>query len=263
MKSYFSLLALLAIFSSCENHDIQPQVKQSRLKSLTSSFEHEEGNFQPSSQTVFVYGSDGRLSQKLHYTYDVAGDNFTIFSTANFTFNGDQLANIVETIGTSQTKTTTFEYSHDKLEAIHIDDEVDTDAAIQYLESDIIEILYTHSNGRSFRYRISFPNKNIVTEQTFDDSGNLSSEIVNEFDSGINPFSLLGYADPFFSNFSPNNKIKSQSEYYSSAFPQLVPADYEYIYNEKNLPTQQITAYKSYPNGQTTRHMKNVFEYEN
>jgi hypothetical protein len=263
MKTYFSLLALLAIFSACENHDIKPQVKHSRLKSVTSSFEYEEGNFQPSSQTVFVYDSDGKLSQKLYYTYDVVADNFSLFSTANFTFNGDQLEKIVETIGTSQTKTTTFEYANDQLTEIDIDDEVDTHAVLQYLENDVIEILYTHSNGRSFRYRISFPNKNIVTEQTFDDSGNLSSEIVNEFDSGINPLSLLGYDDPFFSNFSPNNKIKSQSEYYSSAFPQLVPVDYEYIYNEKNLPTQQITAYKSYPNGQTTRHMKNVFEYEN
>jgi hypothetical protein len=261
MKPQVALLVLLAIFSGCENNDITPEARVIHLKSVTSYFEHDAGNFQPSSKTKYAYDAEGDLSQKSYSTYDIMEQDFTVFSTANFTFKEGKLEKIVEVIGTSLTKTTTFEYSADKLVAIHIDDEVDTDATIQYLENGVIEVLYTHSNGRFFKYRISSSNDNIVTEQTFDESGNLSSEIVNEFDSGTNPFSILGYHDPFFTNFSQNNKVKTISEYYSS-FPTMVPVSYEYVYNEKNLPTEQTTAFQAYPNGQTIRHMKNVFVYD-
>jgi hypothetical protein len=262
MKPRFVLITLLAIFSACENHDINPVAEPQQLESVTSYFEHETDNFEPASKTVFAY-KNNKLSQKLYYTYDIIENDFALFSTSNFTFSGDGLVKIVETIGTSLTKTTTFEYAAGQLTAIHIDDEIDTEIAITYMENNVMEAVYSFSNGRSFKYRISSSGQNIVTEQTFDDGGSLASEVTNEFDTGINPYNRLGYYDPFFSNFSKNNKVTTESEYYSLAFPQLVPVAYEYIYNEKNLPTQQIITYKPYPNGANSRHLKNVFEYKN
>ena len=231
--------------------------------SITSYFEHATNDFQPSDRTLFSYDGSGKLAEKSYFTFNTIEKEFELFAVSTFTFNGNQLQKIIEHIaGTSLIKTTTFHYSGEKLMEVHIDDEVDTDVMIGYPEDNVTEVLYVHSNGRHFKYRFTSPEENIVTEQTFDESGQLSSEITNEFDSGRNPLNLLGYNDPFFSNFSVNNKITTESEYYSSAFPTMVPTAYEYIYNEKNLPTQQVTLYKSYPNGHTLRHMMKVFDYE-
>lgn len=263
MNPRFALFAALILLAGCVTHDLEPQLRAPRLKSVTSYFETATNDFRASDKTVYSYDINGRLSEKSYFTFDVIENEFVVFSVSTFTFDGNQLQKIVESIaGTSLIKTTTFEYSGEKLMEVHIDDEVDTDAMIGYPEDNVTEILYVHSNGRHFKYRFTSPGENIVSEQTFDDSGQLSSEITNEFDSGKNPLNLLGYNDPFFSNFSVNNKITTQSEYYSSAFPTMVPTTYEYIYNEKNLPTQQLTLYKSYPNGQTGIHLKKVFDYE-
>ena len=263
MKPRIVLFSTLILLAACVSHDLEPQLQTPRLTSITSYFEQATNDFRPSDKITFSYDVTGRLAEKAYFTFDVIENEFALFSVSTFTFNGNQLQKIVEHIaGTSQTKTTTFQYSGEKLMEVHIDDEVDTDVMIGYPEDHVTEVLYVHSNGRHFKYRFTSPGENIVSEQTFDESGQLSSEITNEFDSGKNPLNLLGYNDPFFSNFSVNNKIKTESEYYSSAFPQMVPTSYEYVYNEKNLPTQQLTVYKSYPNGQTFRHLKKVFDYQ-
>jgi hypothetical protein len=263
MKPRFALFFALILSSACVTHDLEPQLKAPRLASVTSYFEHAANDFRASDRTTFSYDINGRLVEKSYFTFDVIENEFVLFSVSTFTFSGNQLQKIVESVaGTSLIKTTTFQYSGEKLMEVYIDDEVDTDVMIGYPEENVTEVLYVHSNGRHFKYRFTSPGENIVSEQTFDESGQLSSEITNEFDSGKNPLNLLGYSDPFFSNFSVNNKTKTESAYYSSAFPTMVPTSYEYVYNDEKLPTQQLTRYKSYPNGQTVRHLKKVFDYK-
>ena len=76
MKPHVALLVLLAIFSGCENHDITPEARVIHLKSVTSYFEHDAGNFQPASRTEYAYDAEGDLSQKSYSTYDIMEQNF-------------------------------------------------------------------------------------------------------------------------------------------------------------------------------------------
>lgn len=263
MKPYIALLALAAFLSGCENNDLHEPEKPTRLKSVTTHFKNQAGEFKPSDKTVYKYDSKRTLSSKEYLIYDVLESKFTLFSTTTFTFKNNLSEKIVESItGTNLVKTTTFHYTNDVLTSVHVDDEIDADITIEHPQVDKTEAVYTFSNGRWFTYRFSSLSNNIVKEQTFDESNNLASEVTHEYDNGINPYNLLGYTDALFRNYSGHNKTKTESEYYAIGFPQSVPVSYEYIYNDKNLPLEQIITYKSYPNGDAASQMKVVFEYE-
>ncbi len=182
----------------------------------------------------------------------------------DFSYSNGKVTRIEKELTTTNgyTTVTEYEYMGNKVIRIFLDDDIDTEAVISYPHKDTVEVAYSISNGNSFTYRFTTIDNNVAFEETFDSGKNLASETINEFDNGINPYSLLGYTDILFTNFSKNNKTKTESEYYAIGFPNSVPFDYDYQYNENNLPVQQIVSFKSYPNGEIITRMKVLFEYE-
>lgn len=266
MRTHLVLLSGLLIIMSCNSDDepgLNPPLGEHRLKSVAEYFETSLG-FSPSDSTAFKYNSEGQLIEKKYFTYDVFEDEFALFSIEDFSYTDGKLSLIEKEIVVTNgyTTRTEYEYSNDKITRIHLDDHTDTEAILSYPHKDTVEIRYNTSNGNFFTYRFSTVDHNIHFEETYDEGENLASETINEFDNRINPYSLLGYTDLFFTNFSKNNKTKTDSEYYAIGFPDSVPFSYEYVYNQDNLPVQQLITYKTYPNGHISARAKVLFQYE-
>jgi len=263
MKKYFALLTSLALFVACESDDDPDAVSHNehKLKSVTSYFDTSFG-YKPGDSTVYSYNNVGQLIAQKYFTYEIVEEEFQLFSIDEFTYDNKKLVKILHEIvvPNGHTSTTTYEYQGDKIKQILLDDDIDTEATLSYPHKDTIEIKYRFNNGREFLYRFSTVDHNISFEETYDGE-TLASETINEFDNKLNPYSLLGYTDIFFTNFSKNNKTKTTSEYYAIGFPNSVPSDYHYEYNDHNLPTEQITTYETYPDGNFSGRSKTIFEY--
>lgn len=265
MKIHAASIISTIILASCSSDDaprINPSA-EAKLKSSTTYFETQNG-FRLADSTAYSYNSSSQLIRKEYHTYDITEDRFDLFSVEYFTYVNGKVTRIDKELVASNghSTVTQYEYTGDKLTRIFLDDDTDTDAVISYPHKDTVEVLYNISNGNSFTYRFTTIDNNVSFEETFDSGKNLASETINEFDNGINPYHLFGYTDILFTNFSKNNKTKTESEYYAIGFPNSVPFDYDYQYNEDNLPVEQIVSFKSYPNGEIITRMKVLFEYE-
>jgi hypothetical protein len=233
------------------------------LKSVTYHIETSKG-FRPLDSTIYNYNSSGNITSQKYFTYDVIEKKFNLFSNENFIYSNTRLSAIEKEIVAENGLPSTihYEYTNDKISKIILDDQIDTEAVVTYPHSDTIQIVYSHSNGNGFTYRFSIAGNNIAYEETFDKWITKARETINEFDNRINPYSLLGYTDIFFTNFSHNNKTKSHSEYFGGiGFPESIPFSYEYLYNDDNLPTQQIISFKLYASGNIVSRAKVLFEY--
>jgi hypothetical protein len=259
MRSYLKFIVPVLAFAACDSSDEPVKIEpQTRLQSITTSMQRQDGTFRPSEKKIFSYSDAGKVVKEEYFIYDVTESRYDLFSTSTFDYADNKLRTITKIAGVQQT-VTSYTYNAGILVKMNQDDEIDTEATIQY-EADTIQVLYTKSNGRFFTYRFSTNNDNIDFERTIDDSQQVGSIIVNEFDSGKNPHSLLGFTDIFFTNYSKNNKVRSTGEYFTHQ-PQSVPSVYEYEYNSDHLPSTQTITYKSYPTGDVTGKLQHVFEY--
>lgn len=210
----------------------------------------------------YFYSTSGLLIREEQFQYDITNDSYFQFSTTAYSYDGKNLFKIEKTIlSSSQKIITTYEYVNNKVIKITEDNDVDTEATIQYLSGNRVEIVYMHSNNRWFTYRFTLNNNNKEFEQTLGEDSQVASEVTHAYDGGKNPLTLLGYTDLFFANISVNNRIKTSSEYYSGAFPQSIPVSYAYEYNALNYPTQQITTYQSLGTPEVTSQIKVMYEY--
>src|SRR6478736_2345582 len=260
MKQILLLSIITLALSSC--NESAPAPSQSKLKSVTSYIQDQSGEFRPGEKTVYTYSVTGLLETSEQLQYDTQDKQFHHFSTDTYTYNNGLLARIDKNILDWTKKTTTrYEYANGKISSITNEDELTTTATVHELASDTIEVFYQFSNGRSLTYKFYAKSKNITYEKTIGDDLQLASVSKHEYDNFNNPYSLLGYTDLFFTNYSANNKITSTSNYYSLAFPQSTPIAYEYEYNSLNFPTQQITTYKSTGSSGRLMKSKTVFEY--
>lgn len=262
MKYYLNLIFLAAVVVACDSAD-EPVKSEpaTKLQSVTRSFQDQDGSFELSDKNVYTYAANGDLIKDENYVYDATEEEFILFSTSSFAYADGRLSTITKFIDNNLYEVISYTYSGNVLSKIRVDkeDNVDTQATIEYA-SDTVQVFYSQSNGRSFTYRFSLTDDNIDFEKTIDDENRVSSKISNEFDAGINPFNLLGYTDVFFTNYSKNNKVKIESEYFTDQ-PQVVPVSLEYDYNPKNLPTKQIITYKNYPGGEHTSKAEIIYEY--
>lgn len=256
------VLALIALIACDPDEELDPVIEGTRLKSITVNLSNGSGLFSAGSKTAYTYSSSGRLDKEDYYYFDTMTKDYVLSSTAKYSYAGGKVSTISKVgVESGHTVTTTYTYAAGKASRIFINDEVDTDITISY-QGDTIQAFYNKSNGRFFTYRFSTTGSNIGFEKTIDDSNVVSSRISNEFDSGLNPYTLLGFVDPFFTNFSKNNKTRVTSQYFTHQ-PQAVAAVFEYEYNENNLPVRQITTYLSYPSGTLVGKAETLFEYEN
>lgn len=260
---YTLFVAVLALFASCDSDDAHHSFPTGPfLKSVTWYQENDDDNFVPGEKSEYNY-SDGRLLNAKHYAFDTQEETFTLRSTETFTYNKGLLVSITEKYQeNNMVHVVSYEYKNGVLARILVDQDVNTTISIRKISGDTLEAHYAHDNGRSFTYRFCSTADNIVYEETWNESGKKASVTVNEFDGKVNPFSLLGYVDPMFSYFSKSNKTKTQSEYFSDAFPESVPSGYTYQYLENNLPAEQIITYRSYAHGTIVGRAKRVFEYQ-
>jgi hypothetical protein len=255
------MLALTALISCDSDDEPAPVVEGTKLKSITVNLSNNSGGFSPGSRTVFEYSTSGLLDQEKYYYYDVTIKDYVLSTTATFTHSDGKVFKISQRNEESgHVVTTIYSYTDGKPSMIDIDDGIDTEITIDY-QGDTIQALYEKSNGRFFTYRFSTAGGNIGFEKIIDDSNVVSSKVSNEFDSGLNPYSLLNFIDPFFNNFSKNNKAKATSQYFTHQ-PEAVASSFEYEYNAINFPTKQITTYTSYPNGALVGKAETLFEYE-
>ncbi len=258
---YLYLLSVITLISCDSDDEPDPVIEGTKLKSITVNISNNSGGFSAGSKTVFDYTSSGRINQEKYYYFDAMIKDYVLSTTATFTYDNGLVTKISEINEESgHVITTTYTYADGKPSKINIDDEINTDITISY-QGDTIQALYEKSNGRFFTYRFSTTGNNIGFERTIDDSNVMSSKVSNEFDSGISPYSLLNFVDPFFTNFSRNNKTKTTSQYFKHQ-PEAVASSYEYDYNDDKFPVKQITTYTSYPNGNLVGKAETLFEYE-
>jgi hypothetical protein len=258
---YLYLLSAIALVSCDSDNEPDPVIEGTKLKSITVNISNNSGGFSAGSKTVYDYSSSGRVDTEKYYYFDSMTKDYVLSTTASFSYTDGVVSKISEVNEESgHVATTTYTHSDGKPSGINIDDGIDTEITISY-HGDTIQALYKHSNGRFFTYRFSVSGNNIGFEKTIDDSNVVSSKLSNEFDDGLNPYALLNFVDPLFTNFSRNNKTKTSSQYFTHQ-PQSVASSYEYEYNDRNLPVKQITTYVSYPNGTFVGKVETVFEYE-
>ncbi|MEJ0056398.1 MAG: hypothetical protein WDN75_12540 [Bacteroidota bacterium] len=263
MKRPYFLFTLLVVLASCRGDNDPVPSTGTQLKSRTSFLLNSKNEFRPAEKVEYFYSPQGKLVREEQSQYDIFTKQFYDFSVTKYSYEQNRLITIEKSINSTPHRTITYyEYAGDRISRIKVDNDIDTQADIHYLEDNRVEIVYTNSNGTSFIYRFTIKENNISLEQTFTTDERVSSEVTHEFDNRKNPFTLLGYTDLFFSNFSANNKIKTDSQYFSEAFPQSVPVSYEYQYNEMNYPTEQITVYKSTGTSGITSKAKTIFEYQ-
>jgi hypothetical protein len=229
MKQILPALLSFVLLAGCTDNSLTPA--QPKLKSVTSYIQDQKGEFRPGEKTVYTYSS-GQLESSEQLQYDTQTKEFYHFSTDTYVYLNNKLTSNTKAIqDIPLKKTTRYEYENGKVSKITSEDNLTTTAVIRYLKSDSIEVFYQVSNGRSFTYKFAVANGSITYEKTIGDDLQLASESNHEYDSSNNPYQLLGYTDMFFLNFSAHNKIKSSSQYYSLAFPQLIPVAYDYEYN--------------------------------
>jgi hypothetical protein len=247
------------LLARCDHHENDSN--RPKLYSVTWHFQDQGGEFRPAERTVYSY-SGSKLVKTEQSWYDVQEEAYHLHSTSTFVYRLNRLDRIEQRLADNEREVVThYEYKDGRVTKMTLEDNIRTEAHVQYLEGDTLKVLYQHSNGRSFTYKFSAAQNNIEYEQTRDDGQRLASEIYHEYDQGINPYSLLGYTDLFFTNYSANNKTKTASAYYAIGFPQSVPTSYTYEYNDQNLPVKQHITYKSYPTGDRTTYALVVFEY--
>jgi hypothetical protein len=260
MKSTFFLLAItLVLMQACQKADVIPSIP--KLKSVTSFIEKNSA-FRELDKTVYEYDNGSVPVRSSYSTFDVLSGTFVQFSETDYHYTNGRLADMEQRlVDYGQIKTTRYEYKNNTVSKIFVSGDVSTTVAISY-KGDTVQAFYSLSNGRFFTYKFSSAaSGNVQFERTIDDSNRLASEVTHDFDDKVNPYSLLGFVDPYFTNYSRNNKLKTSSHYYTS-FPTSVPVSYEYEYDARSLPLSVITTYVSYPNGGTSAKLKVVYEYE-
>jgi hypothetical protein len=258
---YLYLLSAIALISCDSDDEPDPVIEGTKLKSITVNISNNSGGFSAGSKTVYDYSFSGRVDTEKYYYFDSMTKDYILSSTASFSYANGVVSEISEVNEESgHVSTTTYTYTGGKPSRIDIDDGIDTEITISY-QGDTIQAFYEHSNGRFFTYRFSTTGNNIGFEKAIDDSNVVSSKLSNEFDGGLNPYALLNFVDPLFTNFSRNNKTKTSSQYFTHQ-PQSVASSYEYEYNDSNLPVKQITTYVSYPSGTFVGRAETIFEYE-
>jgi hypothetical protein len=261
MKTLIPVFVILSIMIGCSD-DNTPATNGPKLKSITTHLQTQSGEFRPAEKVEYFYSFTGKLIRREQSQYDVTTKAYFPFSTTTYTYtNGNLSKEELNILSGSKKIVTTYEYTDNRATKITEDNDVDTEASIQYLSNNSVEIIYRHSNNRWFTYRFTLNHNNKEFEQTLGENSQVNSEVTHEYDNGKNPLTLLGYTDLFFTNISTNNRVKTSSEYYSGAFPQSTPVSYTYEYNELNYPTQQTTTYQSLGNPTATSQIKTTYEY--
>jgi hypothetical protein len=262
MKTLVSVLVLLSIVIGCSDDDNAPTANGPRLKSVITHLQTQSGEFRPGEKVEYFYSDAGVLTRREQSQYDVTTKAYFPFSTTTYFYKNGNLYKEEQNIFSGSKKiVTTYEYTGNKVIRIIEDNDVDTEASIQYLSGNRVEVVYRHSNNRWFTYRFTLNHNNKEFEQILGEDSQVNSEVTHEYDTGKNPLTLLGYTDLFFTNISANNRVKTSSEYYSGAFPQSTPVSYTYEYNEQNYPTQQITTYQSLSTPAVINQIKVTYEY--
>lgn len=264
MKKTLPLLFVILISACQKNSDPIPVRNETlKLASTTTSYLR-NGQYELDSKSVYAYTVSGNIQTQSYYTYNAATSAFELNSVSSFEYVNNKVSRITMIkSGETQTTSKTFKYTEGRLSNIFIDETgVDTEVLVIYQPDNSVQAIYNSSNGRYFTYIFSTVNQNVTVEEIYGENGELKSKVTHTYDDKKNPYSLEGYTDAFFLNYSANNKTATTSDYMGGSYPQIVPDTYEYIYNDLGFPTQQITRFKSYNTGTDNSVRKVEFEYK-
>jgi len=256
-----TLWTVLLLLAGCSTDDPAPADSGDRLISVTTYVEQATG-FEQSDLTTYTYSNQGRLESSLRSLYNPATQEFIPYSRTAFTHDSQGRMVLTEAtiINTNVDESVLYRYRADgTLSSMHFDSDVSADVAVSYLPGDTLQAGYLFSTGRSFTYRAFMKGGNPIYEKSLNASNKITDESINTFDDHVNPYSLLGYMDLFFNNYSKNNPLTAATQFYEGS-EEATPESYEYTYNDTGLPVTQVVTFKSNDPGHK-RHMKYVFEY--
>jgi hypothetical protein len=203
--------------------------------------------FEPESRAKFVYDSNGQL-QSIHYeTYNSQTLKFEETSVDTFTYSGNAVSSIVNTLEGNLYTESHYEYGTQNIirQKLYYNNNLEwTLTSSRNEDNNSVHALYSLSNGNSFTYDFNFSFKNQAKDVTIQ-SGEVCNEGNYTYDKNINPFRHLGYLDFNFRNWSANNRLTENVIYKACGFPTVQPFAYEYVYDEDGYPVQKITNCKN------------------
>jgi hypothetical protein len=204
-------------------------------------------SFEPESRVKFVYDNNGQL-QSIHYeTYNSQTQKFEEMSVDTFTYSGDAVSSIVNTLEGDLYTESHYEYGTQTIirQKLYYNNNLEwTLTSSRNEDHNSVHALYSLSNGNSFTYDFDFSFKNLTKDLTTQ-SGEVCNEGTYNYDKNINPFRHLGYLDFNFRNWSANNRLTENVIYKACGFPTVLPFSYEYVYDDDGYPVQKITNYKN------------------
>jgi len=259
-----ALWTVLLLSAGCRSDEPKPASSDPEDYRLTSvsTYVENAGGFTPSGKTTYTYSAEGRMESSVYAPYNSATQQYASFS--RMTYSRDSQGRVVlitaTILNTNVEESVLYRYRADgTLASMHYDSNLHADIMVTYLPGDTLQAVYLYSNGNTFTYKAFMKAGNPVYEKTINADNRITDESTNTFDDHVNPYSLLGYTNYLFVNFSKNNPVTAATQYYIGS-AEAIPESYEYTYNEAGLPLTQIVTYKS-SDPLHKRHMKYVFEY--
>jgi len=261
---HITLLLTILLFAGCGSDDPQPETGNgSHRLSSVSTYREDANGFTLSDVTTYAYSSQGRLESSLLSLYNTSTLQLFPFSRKSYTHDQQGRVILLEAtiINTNVSESVLYRYRPDgTLSSMHWDADIDADVAVTFLPGDTLQAAYLFSNGHTFTYRAFIKDGNPLYDKTINSSNHITDESAKTFDDHINPYSLLGYIDFLFINYSKNNPLSAATQIYEGS-QEAIPESYEYTYNDAGLPLTQVVTYKSSDPARKL-HMKYVFDYD-
>jgi len=253
---------VLLLVVGCHSGDPQPDDHAAYKLSSISTYREDGGNYTLSYVTTYEYSNQKILQGEKRSLYNAITTELTPYSRKTFTRDAQGRVILMEAtiINTNVEESLLYHYRSDgTLASMHLDADISADVAVTNEPGDTLQAVYLLSTGAMFTYRVFMKNGNAVYDKTINSENNITDETTRTFDDHVNPYSMLGYVDYLFTNYSKNNPLTASTQEYIG-HQELRPESYEYTYNEVGLPATQIITYAS-GNPSRKAHMKYVFEY--
>lgn len=202
--------------------------------------------YRPETRVLYNYDAAGLLNRIRYENYNSQTSSFEESRYDNFTYNGASVSKITTYLDEKLYTESLYEYGiENKITLIMYYDRglMLTQTTSVNEDNNRITANYKLSDGSSFRYEFDAPYKNIADDMT--SRGELCNKGIYKYDKYINPFRHLGFMDFNFQNWSINNKVTEDVQYFACGFPSLIPVSHSYLYDEDGYPLRKITTYKA------------------
>jgi hypothetical protein len=226
------------------------------------------GSYHPQGKTLYKYDGAGRLIRAIFYQKYPQHADLQLTLVDKFVYEGGKLDRIERFDAQRDTSFaaasfTTFNYDGmGRIAEIYNNQTTETAARVHYgIENRYATttIDYYYDNNTSLSYTMKFLGGNKVADEGRSSLGHAEGGTYS-YDSNINPYFHMNWADLYLSHESKNNVVAQQKSY-SGAYPSSTPYKMEYSYDADGFPVDKITFYKSGMTGADVYKTKTVYTY--